>query len=77
MHLFQFDDQVVDLRQEFVAAGMRTLCDERGRVVGQSLIARHTGPTPNLAIRQQGKSAQIAALARVPKVTEQVLEPKL
>jgi hypothetical protein len=44
---------------------------------GPCVIARHAGPTPDFAVREQGKPAQIAAPARVPKVAEQVVEPEL
>jgi hypothetical protein len=46
-------------------------------VISQSLIPRHAGPTPDFAIRQQGKPAQVATPACVPKVAEQVFETEL
>jgi len=65
------------MRQKLFAAGVRGLRDQRFRVLGESLFPCQAGPAPNLAIRNQGQAAQIAAPARVAKFAEQILKSKL
>ena len=46
-------------------------------MLSQLLLARQAGPTPHFTVQEQCKSTQVAALARAPKIAEQILESKL
>ena len=77
MNLLKIGDQPVNHRQKFIAAGMGTAADKFGRTAGQLLLPRLTRPAPNLTVSQQGKPAQVFALAGEPQVAKDVLKTNL
>jgi len=77
MHLLELGNDAVDLVQECFAADMGRMRDQFRRVVGQSLIPRHAGPTPNLEAGKQCQPTHVAPSARIQEVAEQILQSEL
>lgn len=77
LHRFQLENEVVNLLEKGVSAGVRHACEHRGRMFCNTQLARLACPSPDIAIGNECKTAQIAAPTRMPKVGEQVVEAQL
>ena len=77
LHLFEFFNQGVYCGDEGGSISMREIVDQGGTLMRQSLLACDTGPATHLAIREQRQSPQVATLAGILKVTEEILKTQL
>jgi hypothetical protein len=74
---FQLDDEAVDLLEKGVSAGMRHASEHRRRMLCDTRLARLACPSPDIAIGDERKTAQITTPTRMPKVGDQVVEAQL
>jgi hypothetical protein len=75
--VFQFVDQRIDARDEFVAVGMRAVVDQPRRLVCQCLLTRHTRPAAHLTVGEQRQATEITRAAREVHLPEEIFEAEL
>lgn len=77
LHLFQFENEAVDLFEKCFAAGVWRASEHRGRTLCNTRLARLPRPSPDVAIGYEGETPQIAAPTGMPKIGEQIVEAQL
>jgi len=71
---FHFVDQTIHVHQEAGTAGMWAFRDDFGRALGKAFLPGKACPTPDIAIGNRCKAAQVIDPACIPKFPEKVFE---
>ena len=77
LHRLHLENQPVNLLEKCFAACVRHVREHRGRMLGNIRLTRLARPSPDIAIGNESKTAQIATPTRIPKVGEQIVEAQL
>lgn len=71
-----FGDQAINVNKQACTAGMRASSDDSLCTLGKSFLASEPGPTPDIAIGNCRNPPQVVDPARMPKISEKILEAK-
>ena len=74
LHRFKLENEAVNLLEKCFSARVWHACEHRGRMLGDTQLACLACPSPDIAVGNERKTAQIATPTRMPKVGEQIVE---
>jgi len=72
--LLHLGDESIDRGKEFLSAGVRRAEEKVLGMRRQTLVVRDARPAADVAVAQQGQSADVISAPRMPKVGEDVFQ---